>query len=125
MWFWWFMFICNLMTPIIMILGGWMMWKHAPQKVNGVMGYRTRRSMKNIDTWNFANHYCGRLWWKLGWIMLVPSVISNIPVYGSSDDTIGIVGGILVTIQVIIMVASIFPTEKALKRNFNEDGTKK
>lgn len=125
MWFWWFMLISDLLIPMIMIIGGWMMWRHTPKNINGFVGYRTPRSMKNRDTWDFAHIYCGRLWWKIGWMMLVPSVIVNIPFYGSTDDTIGGAGVILVTIQTAILIVSIFPTEKALKNNFDEDGKKK
>ena len=125
MWFWWFMLISDLVIPMIMIIGGWMMWRHTPKNINGFVGYRTPRSMKNRDTWDFAHIYCGRLWWKIGWMMLVPSVIVNVPFYGSTDDTIGGAGVILVTIQTAILIVSIFPTEKALKNNFDEDGRKK
>lgn len=50
MWFWWFMIICDLVIPILMIFTGRMMWKHTPKNINGIIGYRTRRSMKNMDT---------------------------------------------------------------------------
>ena len=43
----------------------------------------------------------------------------------SDENTIGIAGLILVAIQCFIMVASIYPTEKALKNHFNDDGTRK
>ena len=122
MWFWWFMLVCDLLVPITMILCGRMMWKHAPEKINGVMGYRTPRSMKNMDTWKFAHDYCGRLWWKIGWIMLIVSVIIHFPVYGMSDDVIGWTGGILCSIQCIVLIVSIFPTERALKKTFNKEG---
>lgn len=125
MWFWWFMFICNLIVPVIMLIAGRMMWKHCPQKINSFYGYRTRRSMKNMDTWKFAHDYCGRLWYKLGWIMLVPSVLVQIPLFRSSEDVIGIVGAVLCTIQVVILIASIFPTEAALRKTFHEDGTRR
>ena len=52
MWFWWFMFICDLIIPVVMVIGGRMMWKHCPKHINGMSGYRTTRSMKNMDTWN-------------------------------------------------------------------------
>ena len=74
MWFWWFMFVSNLLIPALLIAVGYSMWKHCPGKINAVIGYRTRRSMKNMDTWKFAHEYCGRLWWKIGWGMLLPSV---------------------------------------------------
>lgn len=125
MWFWWFMFCCDILIPITMIVCGRMMWKHCPKNINGLMGYRTSRSMKNMDTWKFAHEYCGKLWWKIGWITLIPSIIVHIPFYGTDDNTIGVVGGILATIQVIILIASNFPTERALKRNFTDDGIRR
>jgi hypothetical protein len=81
--------------------------------------------MKNIDTWKFAHDYCGRLWWKMGWIMLMPSIIVQLPFYNSSVSTIGIVGGILCTVQGVIMIVSIIPTETALKRNFTDEGIRR
>lgn len=125
MWFWWFMLFCDVLIPIIMIIAGRMMWKHPPKEINGLIGYRTTRSMKNADTWKFAHDYSGRLWWKIGWIMLVPSIIIHIPLYGSTDNIIGIVGGILVTVQVIVLIGSIFPTERALKRTFTDSGIRR
>lgn len=125
MWFWWFMLICDLQIPFLMIFAGRMMWKHTPKNINGVIGYRTRRSMKNIDTWRFANYHCGKLWCKIGKIMLFPSTILHLPFYGRSVEATGIFGAILCTIQTIILLISIFPTEKALKKNFTEDGVQK
>jgi len=125
MWFWWFMLICDLLIPVTMILAGRLMWKHPPKKINGLIGYRTSQSMKNMDTWAFAHEYSGRLWWKIGWIIAIPSLLVHFPVYGASDNTIGILGGILVTLQTIILIASIFPTESALKRTFTEEGKRK
>ena len=36
-----------------MIACGWMMWKHCPKNIDGLVGYRTSRSMRNMDTWKF------------------------------------------------------------------------
>ena len=125
MWFWWFMLICDMIIPIVMVITGRMMWKHCPKNINGMYGYRTTRSMKNMDTWKFAHDYCGKLWWKIGWLMIMPSVVIHLLVCNSNENTIGSVGGILVTIQCIILVVSIYPTEKALKKHFNDDGTRR
>jgi uncharacterized membrane protein len=125
MWFWWFMFICDLLIPLLMIICGRMMWKKPPKSINSITGYRTSRSMKNTDTWNFAHDYCGRLWWKMGWIMLIPSIIVPLPFYNSLANTIGIVGGILCTVQCVMMVVSMIPTETALKRNFTDEGMRR
>ena len=125
MWFWWFMFICDLLVPIIMIVCGRIMWKHYPKNINSVIGYRTVRSMKNIDTWKFAHDYYERLWWKIGWVMLIPSVIILFPFYNRSVNMIGIVGTILCVLQSVILILSISPTESALKRNFTDEGVQK
>ncbi|MCM1499236.1 MAG: SdpI family protein [Clostridium sp.] len=125
MWFWWFMLVCDLLIPILMVAAGRMMWKHAPEKINGLVGYRTARSMKNIDTWKFAQEHCGRLWWKIGWVMLIPSFVVHLPFYHSSENRIGVVAAILCTVQCVILIASIFPTERALKRIFTEEGARR
>lgn len=125
MWFWWFMFGCNLLIPALLIVAGYSMWKRCPGKINAVIGYRTRRSMKNMDTWKFAHEYCGRLWWKIGWGMLLPSVLVQIPAIHSSENTVGTVGGIVCMVQTVALVVSIIPTERALKRTFTEDGERR
>ena len=125
MWFWWYMFICNLLIPIILIVFGRVLWKHCPKKVNVFYGYRTNRSMKNVDTWRFANEYCGKLWWKIGWIILVPFAAVQIPFYHNDDDTIGLVGLVISAVQIGILVASLFPTEAALKKTFDDEGNRR
>lgn len=125
MWFWWYMFICDLLIPNIMIIFGKMMWKHSPKKINFIVGYRTTRSMKNMDTWKFAHEYCGKIWWKVGWLMFFPSLLVNLPIYYCTDEAIRIFGSIIVTIQCVVLVFSIIPTEKALKKNFKDDGTRR
>ena len=125
MWFWWFIVICNLIIPIIMIVAGRIMGNHCPKEINNLIGYRTKRSMKNEDTWKFAHSYCGRLWWILGWIMLFPSVLADIPFFNGTYKTIGIVGGVVLAVQCVILIFSILPTEIALKKTFTDDGIRK
>ena len=123
--FWWFSTVCNIFIPILMMITGRLMWKRAPKSINWVLGYRTTRSMKNDDTWRFAHEYCGRIWWYVGLIMLIPSVLVNIPFYNGSEDTVGTVSSIVMLVQCAILIISIFPTEIALKKTFNDDGTRK
>lgn len=101
------------------------MWKHPPKNINGFMGYRTTRSMKNMDTWKFAHDYSGKLWWKLGWILLLPSILVLIPFYNSTDDEISVISLIVVSVQIIVLIGSIYPTERALKNTFTESGLRK
>ena len=122
---WWIIFICDLLIPIMMVFFGITMKRQAPKNINYIFGYRTTRSMQNEDTWQFAHEHCGSLWFKIGLIMLIPTVLVHIPFYNSNENIIGTVAMIVMTIQVIALLVSIIPTELALKRTFNDDGTRK
>ncbi|MGG7078556.1 SdpI family protein [Clostridium sardiniense] len=123
--FWIFMMISDLLIPITMVGFGKYFIKHAPKEINEVFGYRTSMSMKNKDTWEFAHHYFGKLWLTIGWIMLVISAIAMLFVIGRDEDVVGTFGGILCGIQLVLLIGPIFPTERALKRNFDKRGNRK
>lgn len=123
--FWLFMFIVSLFIPLVMIGVGSYFVKKAPAKINVIFGYRTIRSMKNQDTWKFAHNYCGKLWQTLGLIMLPLSVGAMFFVVGKEAYTVSIFGCILVLIQMVFLVGSIIPTEKALRKNFDNKGNRK
>ncbi|MCR5004515.1 MAG: SdpI family protein [Clostridiales bacterium] len=120
--FWIFMLCMVLMIPVIMIVFGWIFMKKAPGKVNWVFGYKTKRSMTNEDTWAFAHKYIGRLWWICGLVLLPLSVIPMLLLSGKDKDMVGNVGAFITMVQMIPLVGTIFPTERALKKNFDENG---
>ena len=122
MWFWYFMLACDLLVPLAMIIGGRVIWKHSSRKISSSSGYRTPRSIKNVDTWKFANEYCGQLWWKAGWIMLPFSFALHLPFYKSSEGVVGTVSIILCIVQCTVMLLTILPTELALKGTFTDEG---
>jgi len=123
--FWIFMTVIVILIPAVMLGFGILFAKKAPDNINLLFGYRTSRSMKTKDTWNFAHKYFGKLWKILALIMLPLSFIPMIFVFGSDVDTVGTVGGIIVMVQLIPMAAAILPTEGALKKNFDEFGRKR
>jgi len=59
------------------------------------------------------------LWVRTGRIMLIISPIAMAFLFGREIDYVGLYGGIIVGIQAIILVSTIFFTETALKRKFN------
>lgn len=109
-----------LMVPIITIITGYLMYRHTPKSINGLVGYRTSRSMINQDTWNFANKYCASLWIKLGIITTVISFLIYI-----LFDVNEIVSIVIVLIQTFLLLLSIIPVEKALKKTFDDDGNRR
>ena len=123
--FWFFILFMVLIFPAIMIGFGKYFLKKAPSEINYIFGYRTAMSMKNEQTWEFAHKYCGRLWLIIGLILLPLAILVMLLVIGKSKDTIGTVGEVLCIVQLIPLVASIIPTEIALKKNFDKNGNRK
>lgn len=116
--FWFFMFMISLLIPFIMVGLGNYFSKNPPKKINSLFGYRTARSVQTPETWAFAHHYCGQLWVRTGKVMLIISPIAMAFLFGREIDYVGLYGGIIVVIQAIILVSTIFFTEIALKREF-------
>ena len=79
----------------------------------------------NMDTWKFAHAYFGRLWFICGLILLPISAVVMLLVLGKDDSTVGTVGEILTIVQLIPLIGAVIPTEKALKKNFDEFGRRR
>ena len=90
--------VFTVLIPLVLLVAGWMMQFHPPKKQNAWIGYRTTRSMKNAETWRFANTYCGKCW-----------CIS--------------VGNIV--LQMAVLICTIFQTERAIRTQFDETGKRK
>ena len=125
MWFWWFILICDLLVPTTMFVGGLVMTRRSPKSINSLLGYRTARSMKNMNTWQFAHRYCGSLWWKVGLASFVITILVHLPFRCSSEDAIGILSLVVMAFQIITLIVPIFFTEKALQKNFDGNGNRK
>lgn len=120
--FWIFMFCCTLLIPIIMIVVGNSMRLGKFKTINFVTGYRTRRSMKNQQTWDYAHRECGLLWRRWGSTMLVLTVIAMLLFMGEDTDHIGVVGSVITVLQMIPLFLSIAIVEKKLREKFDENG---
>ena len=120
--FWIFMFICTLLIPIIMVAVGRAMYHGKFSTINSVAGYRTRRSMKNQQTWDYAHRECGLLWRRWGSTMLVLTVIAMLLFMGEDTDHIGVVGSVITVLQMIPLFLSIAIVEKKLREKFDENG---
>lgn len=56
--------------PLLILVIGFLMYKYPPKKPNWLVGYRTRRSMKDMKVWEISNRFCGKVWIIIGLIML-------------------------------------------------------
>ncbi|MCL2454613.1 MAG: SdpI family protein [Micrococcales bacterium] len=131
----WFILLgTNLFIPVLMIgIGVWLTRATPPyHPVSGFLqgsmqlaGYRTPRSMKNADTWEFANRYFGRAARPAGLISAPAVVIAMLPALGRSEDFIGIWGSAVMGVVVVVTVfVPMIRTERALRATFTKQGTR-
>lgn len=123
--FWFFMTCCILLIPLTMIGFGLYFQKKAPQEINILFGYRTEMSMKNKETWEFAHYTIGHIWYRTGLVLIGIVIFIMLCLFQKDINTISIAGTIMMMIQVIPLIASIFLTEAALKKHFDKDGNRK
>ena len=72
--FWIFMCITVLLIPFLMISFGGLFSRSAPKEINSAFGYRTSMSMKNEDTWKFADPV-GNMGLIITFLQLIPLIL--------------------------------------------------
>jgi len=111
-----------------MIIFGYIYSKKPPQKPKSKFaysGYRTPMSMKNEETWEYANRFFGKLWFRFGIVLGLISIIPLFFVIGKDKDTVGFAGLIICYVQLVAMLLPVIPTELALRRRFDKYGNRK
>ena len=120
--FWTFMLVMALLLPALMTAVGAYHRSRSPGKINSFVGYRTARSMKNEQTWAFAHRLFGRIWFRTGLAELPVLAACMLLFLGRGRDAVGFAGLALEMAQLAVLIATIFPVERALKRSFDENG---
>lgn len=69
--FWIYMLLVVSVIPLLMFGFGAYFRKNAPKEINPYFGYRTKRSMRNQETWQYAHKHCG--------IQLAVLIVSGFP----------------------------------------------
>ena len=116
------MLLVILLLPLMMAGFGLLLMKNPPKKINSVYGYRTRRSVRSQETWDFAHYFFGKLWLVCGLVSIPVFLIPICLVLGKSEQVISMTGLIVLGLQTLLMLVTIILTERALKKNFDEFG---
>ena len=125
--FWIFMFVMNLLTPLVMIIYGRIFEKKPPKIARSkfAFGYRTVMSMRNEETWEYAHRFFGKLWFRFGIAVGLISIIVLFFFIGKDKDTVGFAGMIICYVQLVAMLLPVIPTELALRRRFDKYGKRR
>lgn len=115
-----FAVIMTLLLAGTMIGFGYLFTRRPPRDINMLFGYRTPRSTKNKNTWDFAHRKAGHVWIRSGLVTVVLSAVfilafRNSPAFSKLSL-------VLMYGQLAILLAVIPITEHALGRRFDSNG---
>ena len=106
--------VLGITGPLFIVLG-WYFAKFPPKKINHFYGYRTSRSMKSQEAWDFAQVYAAKKMVWAGWVMLAVGVMMfPLPFSENVKAVLSVVTTVSVSVWMIVV------TEKALKNKFKD-----
>lgn len=119
------MLISVSFVPLVLIITAAFFKKYPSKEPNIAVGFRTKMSMMNKDTWDYAQRLFPLYWIKLGRLLLPTSIAVLFLLYSDDNDYTGRVVIVLMIIQVLLMLGSAAYVNLKLKETFNNDGTRK
>lgn len=119
------LWLLALLIPALMMLFGWLYTRFEPGEINNVIGYRTKRSMKNTDTWEFAHKCFAGYWLRAGLATLILSLVPPVFLWNTSIGVVGSALAVVMTAQLVPLLGCIPYTEARLRRAFDENGNRR
>lgn len=103
----------SFLSGIIFMITGFVMFKFPPKNINMLYGYRTTRSMKNQEQWDFSQKYSAKILMFCGVFLILTSNISLI-------ITINNKAKLFISLALIFgsVIFLLFKTENELKKRF-------
>ncbi|MGI6662749.1 MAG: SdpI family protein [Bacillota bacterium] len=111
-----FLFFTSILVPFTMALIGARFRKNPPKRVNWFFGYRTSRSMKSQEAWDYANRRMGEVWWGTGLVTGIASVLVAAFCWRILESA----ALWLIGFQMLVMLSTVVIIERDLKRKFDE-----
>ena len=111
----WVFFLSATAPGLVLTIISWIYKVHPPKSINYLYGYRTRRSMRNQETWDFGNFIGAKMMFWVGISTFIAGVIAYFitPCWAM---------GISTFFLIVAMFAGIFWCERQLRINFDKNG---
>ena len=113
--------LVSCIIGMVFALIGWMLMTYPPENINSNLGYKTPFAMKNKETWNEGNRFCGKMF-LIGGIIFIPFSILFRYLY---RDNIALSLRISLIGLLVMVIACIIYTEIHLKNIFDRTGIRK
>ena len=114
--------ITGLLLPTMLVGFGAIFRSHPPKNINMAFGYRTSRSMKSRESWDFANRYWGALVFRIGLAAEGVTLAVLAAGYLASPGQMGNLSLVMSGLQIVLLFVSIPLTERQLKKRFDDNG---
>ncbi|MFT4535366.1 MAG: putative membrane protein [Saprospiraceae bacterium] len=106
----------TMFLPLVLIaLTGYYFKNNPPKKINKMMGYRTKRSMKSQASWDFAQVYSSGLLFTWSLAGIVGLALQLYTQKATSSTSFAFTG---ISVLLAIVIGTVYFTEKELKKNF-------
>ena len=105
--------ITLVLTGLIFILGGYLLKKFPPKKINWLYGYRTRASMKSQEHWDFSQACAGREMMGSGVILFLLGLAGPFLPFSAS-----LAVGIALLLVILFAIIPVLRVETSLKKRF-------
>lgn len=103
-------FFIFISTGLLFVLAGIFMVQRPPKKINNLIGYRTKRSMKDQNSWDFAQKFSGK------WMIYSGAVLCFLSIPFLFVQTTGNTNLLALIPVVIVAFVAVIKTESALKK---------
>ena len=108
-------------NALILTVGGAVFWACPPRQINEFYGYRTIRSRKSQEAWDFAQKYSAKMMTVLGLVALAVASIAHwlrSRLCLNSEYVMLYDIGITAVLVVMVVIPSIVMTEIKLRKRF-------
>jgi len=101
---------------LIFILAGLIQMIFPPKNINSFYGYRTHRSMKNIEVWNFSQKLSSKVLILIGFVLILFGIIALLS--GLQEVIVNMVG---IGLMILFLIFLFLYIESAIKKKFPQD----
>ena len=106
------------LVPVIVLLTGYITKINPAKQINGIRGYRTKRSKSSQEMWDKAQLLMSKYLLIIGAVELVVSLITMLVTSSVEDqNTVAMITSILAVIDALGIVAVIILVESELKKS--------
>lgn len=114
--------VLSMVVPVCATILGLICWRYPPKGPNWALGFRSRRARASDASWAFAQNLAGKIWFILGLVLLLVSLVVIGAQSNNSIEAAIKVFLILLFVQVLCLAAVAVAVDLVLMKRFDRFG---